>query len=74
MPFGSGARLLKPLERDDELALARLGAVVVLRWTSFSPELQEELLSEAERVEGVTMVASTGARLRELVATHHDRF
>lgn len=73
MGFDEGVPSIKPREQDDELALARLGAVVVLRWQSLPAELREELLIAAEKVEGVRMVSSTGARIRQLVVSHGQR-
>ena len=53
--------------KEDETALCQLGAAVVLAWGKLPPSLQEELLSLAERIAGVSTTPSAAVRIIGLV-------
>ena len=53
--------------KKDEAALCQLGAAVVLAWKKLSPSLQEELLSLAEQIAGVSTTPVAAGHILGLV-------
>ncbi len=56
--------------KQDEVALAQLGAAVILAWTDLDPDLQRDLLTTAENMSGVTREPRFRAVVDRLVAAH----
>jgi hypothetical protein len=54
------------MERDDAMALQRLGAAVVLQWATMPAPLQESLVQQALAIDGDPNAAAIARRIREL--------
>jgi hypothetical protein len=58
--------------KQDEIALAQLGAALILAWSDLDPDLQRDLLITAENISGVPREM----RIREIVdrlVREHDK-
>jgi hypothetical protein len=60
-----------PLEPDDEVALAQLGAAAILLWQEIGAKARQDLLRTAVTVGGMTRAADAGERLRRLISLQH---
>jgi hypothetical protein len=60
-----------PLESDDEVALAQLGAAAILLWQEIGASARQELLRTATTITGIRRAADAGKRLRRLISAHH---
>ena len=49
--------------KQDDIALAQLGAAVILAWTDLDADLQRDLLNTAENISGI----QRALKLREVV-------
>jgi hypothetical protein len=55
------------MEHDDARALQRLGAATVLLWSRLPKAIQEELVQQAQAIEGMSDPAAVARRIHELV-------
>jgi hypothetical protein len=60
-----------PLEPDDEVALAQLGAAAILLWQEIGAKARQDLLRTAVTVSGMTRAVNAGERLRRLISLQH---
>lgn len=60
-----------PIEPDDEVALAQLGAAAILLWQEIGAKARKDLLRTAVTVSGMTRAADAGERLRRLISLQH---
>ena len=57
-------------DAQDEVALAQLGAAVILLWHNVPKLMQSDLLYVAETIEGVPKVPDARLRLQRLIKGH----
>jgi hypothetical protein len=55
------------MEHDDARALQRLGAAAVLIWSTFPKTIQEDLVRQAQAIEGMADPAAVARRIHEMV-------
>lgn len=55
------------MEHDDARALQRLGAAVVLRWATLPKAIQEDLIRQAQAIEGMADPAAVAKRIHDMV-------
>ena len=57
-----------PLDPDDEVALAQLGAAAILLWDEIGASARQELLRTAVTIAGLKRTTDAGERLRRMLA------
>jgi hypothetical protein len=57
-------------DAQDEVALAQLGATVILLWHNVPKFMQADLLYVAESIQGVPTVPDARLRLQRLIKAH----
>lgn len=60
------------LDVEDEIALAQLGAAVILMWHEIGAPARAEMLRTAMTIAGVKKTADAGERLRRLISVHQN--